>query len=69
MGGITGLDHCLQWVALLRVITSLVVVLEGLLEEIWFQLLLISNTRIIEVDTIPHYTTSPLKKLCYFVSK
>lgn len=58
MGGATGLD-CLQWVALLGSIPSLVVVLEGLLEEIRIQQLLISNTHVIEIGTIPKYAAPP----------
>lgn len=58
MGGVTGLA-CLQWVALLGVIPSLVVVLEGLLEERRIQQLLISNTRIIEIGIIPKYAAPP----------
>lgn len=55
MGGVRGLDSCLDWVVLLGVITSLVAVLGGLLKEMTFQHLLISNTRIIEIGTIPYY--------------
>lgn len=58
MGGVTGLD-CLQWVALLGGILSLVVVLEGFLEEMRIQQLLISNTHVMEIVTVPKYAAPP----------
>lgn len=58
MGGVTGLD-CPQWVALLGAIPPLVV-LER--EEIRIQQLLISNTRITEIGTIPKYAAPPPSK-------
>lgn len=62
MGGVTGLYYCLHWMVLLGVITFLVVVLEGSLEEIGFQQLLISNVSIIEIGTLPKYVPHLHKK-------